>query len=307
MYNGDNPPPYDPDIINKQLIDTFGTTTAPEDYVFGSVNVQPRANYHSEHTFNTTDLTQQQIENAAIQDTDGTIHELGINQPQNHEQGAIINESALTILKWGKYNLKSVGLHQIATATDTNHWVIPAVMSVEINLASNQVLANNGIYNVIQGQNGLEFQRVQQRSRGLPDPTGTSIGQFNVSVNLNFNIKYFNINNGTLQDIVNSLNKNNSSNNHTFDVPKNHYCLVIEKNNNENQWDFACSVNGSGATTTGVVKRYGRWGVFGAPSASLDIRIFDENSQFIAKFNEDINQDIGFLGLSLNYFNIQNF
>lgn len=181
MYNGDNPPPYDPDIINNQLIDTFGVTTAPEDYVFGSVNIQPRANYHSEHTFNTTDLTQQQIENAAILDEDGTIHELGINQEQNHEQGAIINDSALTILKWGKYNLRSIGLHQIATATNTNHWVIPAVMNVDIPLRSNQVLTNNGIYNVIQGQNGLEFQQTQQ-SRGLPDPTGTSIGQFNINV-----------------------------------------------------------------------------------------------------------------------------
>lgn len=306
MENGsDNPPPYDYDIINNQLIDTFGTTTAPEDYVFGSVNVQPRANYHSEHTFNTTDLTQQQIENAAILDSDGTIHELGINQPQNHEQGAIINESALTILKWGKYNLNSIGLHQIATETNTNNWVIPAVMNVEIPLASNQVLANNGIYNVIQGENGLEFQQVLQQSRGLPDPTGTSIGQFNV--NVKFNIKYFNINNGTLQNIINSLNKNNSYNNRSFDIPNNHYCLVINKNNNDNQWDFECSVNGSGASTTGVVKRYGRWGVFGAPAASLDIRIFDENSQFIAEFNEDTNPNIGVLGLSLNHFNIQNF
>lgn len=54
-------------------------------------------------------------------------------------------------------------------------------MNVDIPLASNQVLTNNGIYNVVQGQNGLEFQQ-QQQSRGLPDPTGTSIGQFNVNI-----------------------------------------------------------------------------------------------------------------------------
>lgn len=129
----------------------------------------------------------------------------------------------------------------------------------------------------------------------------------NITVNVKFNIKYFNINNGTLQNIINSLSKNNSSSNRSFDIPNNCFCLVINKNNNENQWEFECAVNGSGSTSTGVVKGYGRWGVFGAPAASLDIRIFDENSQFIAKFNEDTNQNIGYLGLSLNHFNIQNF
>jgi len=138
-------------------------------------------------------------------------------------------------------------------------------------------------------------------------PTGQYWNSIRYKVDVKFNIKYFNINNGTLQNIINSLSKNNSSSNRSFDIPNNYFCLVINKNNNENEWDFECSVNGTGVTTNGTVKGYGRWGVFGAPAASLDIRIFDENSQFIAKFNEDTNTNIGLLGLSLNHFNIQNF
>lgn len=131
------------------------------------------------------------------------------------------------------------------------------------------------------------------------------VDQINVTVK--FNIKYFNINYASLQDIINTTNKNNSPNVYSFEIPNNYFCLVINKNTDSNQWDFECSVNGSGASSVGTVKGYGRWCVLGAPSSSLDIRLFNTNSQYIMKFYEDTNPNIGQLSLSLDYFDIPGF
>lgn len=131
------------------------------------------------------------------------------------------------------------------------------------------------------------------------------VDQINVTVK--FNIKYFNINNGSLQDIINTTNKNNSPDIYWFEIPNNYFCLVINKNTDSNQWKFECSLNGSGATTAGSVKGYGRWCVLGAASANLDVRLFNTNSQYLMKFIEDTNPTIGQLGLSLDYFNIPGF
>lgn len=97
-------------------------------------------------------------------------------------------------------------------------------MNVEINLASNQVLTNNGVYNVIQGQNGLEFQRVQQRSRGLPDPTGTSIGQFNVNVKIQLSINDFKLLNEVNSAF--SFNKRNINWNYNIDSSQGTYSAL---------------------------------------------------------------------------------
>lgn len=165
---GDNPPGYNPDIINNQLITTFGTTTAPDNFAFGSVNVRPTPQQHLEHTFNTTDLTQEAIE-LAIDDAPGLdVHTVGINQEQIVGDGAPINESALTIINWGKYRLRTLGLHQIATADNSNNWVVPALMEVSIPLIQNQVIDHTGTYHIVQrtvnGQTGLVIEEY------IPEP-----------------------------------------------------------------------------------------------------------------------------------------
>lgn len=165
---GDNPPGYNPDIINNQLITTFGTTTAPDDFAFGSVNVRPTPHQHLEHTFNTTDLTQEAIERA-IDDAPGLdVHEVGITQEQIVGNGAPINESTLTIINWGKYRLRTLGLHQIATADNSNNWVVPALMEVSIPLIQNQVIDHTGTYHIVQrtvnGQTGLVIEEY------IPEP-----------------------------------------------------------------------------------------------------------------------------------------
>lgn len=165
---GDNPPGYNPDIINNQLITTFGTTTAPNDFAFGSVNVRPSPLQHLEHTFNTTDLTQEAIE-LAIDDAPGLdVHTVGINQEQIVGDGAPINESTLTIINWGKYRLRTLGLHQIATADNSNNWVVPALMEVNIPLIQNQVIDHSGTYRIVQrtvnGQTGLVIEEY------IPEP-----------------------------------------------------------------------------------------------------------------------------------------
>lgn len=168
MNGGDNPPDYNPDIINNQLITTFGTTTAPNNFAFGSVNVRPTPQQHLEHTFNTTDLTQEAIE-LAIDDAPGLdVHTVGINQEQIVGNGAPINESALTIINWGKYRLRTLGLHQIATADNSNNWVVPALMEVSIPLIQNQVIDHSGTYRIvqrtIQGETGLVIEEY------IPEP-----------------------------------------------------------------------------------------------------------------------------------------
>lgn len=221
MNGGDNPPDYNPDIINNQLITTFGTTTAPNNFAFGSVNVRPTPQQHLEHTFNTTDLTQEAIE-LAIDDAPGLdVHTVGINQEQIVGNGAPINESALTIINWGKYRLRTLGLHQIATADNSNNWVVPALMEVNIPLIQNQVIDHSGTYRIVQrtvnGETGLVIEeyipepepnnntrdmiidedeeennnndngeiilRGQNNVRGLPDPTGEAIeGNFVINI-----------------------------------------------------------------------------------------------------------------------------
>lgn len=168
MNSSDNPPDYNPDIINNQLITTFGTTTAPNNYAFGSVNVRPTPQQHLEHTFNTTDLTQEAIE-LAIDDAPGLdVHTIGINQEQIVGNGAPINESALTIINWGKYRLRTLGLHQIATADNSNNWVVPALMEVSIPLIQNQIIDHSGTYRIvqrtIQGETGLFIEEY------IPEP-----------------------------------------------------------------------------------------------------------------------------------------
>ena len=165
---GDNPPDYNPDIINNQLITTFGTTTAPNNFAFGSVNVRPTPQQHLEHTFNTTDLTQEAIE-LAIDDAPGLdVHTIGINQEQIVGDGAPINESTLTIINWGKYRLRTLGLHQIATADNSNNWVVPALMEVSIPLIQNQIIDHSGTYRIvqrtIQGETGLFIEEY------IPEP-----------------------------------------------------------------------------------------------------------------------------------------
>ena len=216
MNSSDNPPDYNPDIINNQLITTFGTTTAPNNFAFGSVNVRPTPQQHLEHTFNTTDLTQEAIE-LAIDDAPGLdVHTVGINQEQIVGNGAPINESALTIINWGKYRLRTLGLHQIATADNSNNWVVPALMEVSIPLIQNQIINHSGTYRIVQrtvqGETGLVIEeyipepepnintramiideeendngeiilRGQSNVRGLPDPTGEAIeGNFNINI-----------------------------------------------------------------------------------------------------------------------------
>ena len=168
MNSSDNPPDYNPDIINNQLITTFGTTTAPNNFAFGSVNVRPTPQQHLEHTFNTTDLTQEAIE-LAIDDAPGLdVHTIGINQEQIVGDGAPINESALTIINWGKYRLRTLGLHQIATADNSNNWVVPALMEVSIPLIQNQVINHSGTYRIVQrtieGETGLVIEEY------IPEP-----------------------------------------------------------------------------------------------------------------------------------------
>lgn len=163
-----NPPDYNPDIINNQLITTFGTTTAPNNFAFGSVNVRPTPQQHLEHTFNTTDLTQEDIV-LAIDDAPGLdVHTVGINQEQIVGDGAPINESALTIINWGKYRLRTLGLHQIATADNSNNWVVPALMEVSIPLIQNQVINHSGTYRIVQrtieGETGLVIEEY------IPEP-----------------------------------------------------------------------------------------------------------------------------------------
>lgn len=165
---GDNPPGYNPDIINNQLITTFGTTTAPDNFAFGSVNVRPTPHQHLEHTFNTTDLKQEAIE-LAIDDAPGLdVHTVGISQEQIVGNGAPINESTLTIINWGKYRLRTLGLHQIATADNSNNWVVPALMEVSIPLIQNQVIDHTGTYHIVQrtvnGQTGLVIEEY------IPEP-----------------------------------------------------------------------------------------------------------------------------------------
>lgn len=168
-----NPPDYNPDIINNQLITTFGTTTAPNNFAFGSVNVRPVEHQHLEHTFNNTDLTQEQIENVWINDTAGVdIHESAISQEQPIGQGAPINESTLTIFKYGKYKLSTLGVHQISTAPapNNNQWVIPAIMDVRIPLIENQSIDHSGTYRIVQrtvnGQTGL----IIEETGLIPEP-----------------------------------------------------------------------------------------------------------------------------------------
>lgn len=174
---GDNPPGYNPDIINNQLITTFGTTTAPDDFAFGSVNVRPVPQQHLEHTFNTTDLTQEAIERA-IDDAPGLdVHTVGISQEQIVGDGAPINESTLTIINWGKYRLRTLGLHQIATADNSNNWVVPALMEVSIPLIQNQVIDHTGTYHIVQrtvnGQTGLVIEEY------IPEPETEEVLQNN--------------------------------------------------------------------------------------------------------------------------------
>lgn len=82
--------------------------------------------------------------------------------------GAPINESTLTIINWGKYRLRTLGLHQIATADNSNNWVVPALMEVSIPLIQNQVIDHTGTYRIVQrtvnGQTGLVIEEY------IPEP-----------------------------------------------------------------------------------------------------------------------------------------
>ena len=208
----ENPPPeYDYDIIDRQPINTFGTTQAPNGYVFGSVVVQKNLNQHTERTFNDTDLTTEQIEDVALLDTGTEVHTCTILQEQPADQGALILDNSLTILKYGKYNFRGIGTYTIEKEPQTNNWVIPVVMNIDIQLErpnnQNQVVEDNGIMELIQGLNGLQITPYNNnnRVRGNPNPSqGLSLGTFTVNVP---------------QTLVNNYTQSTITTNGTYTIP----------------------------------------------------------------------------------------